>query len=332
MNDILKQYLMNKYGNENPEQKLQSDYEEQKVNPWLAFASGVGQSMQGKAPDLTWVDKQNKQAYENTVGKLEQDKKDAVIDFQANQDFKKSKQEDDLNSKLNDLNSVETKSYQTLASKMMPNQDFSKMSGQQIKTQLPTLEKLYKIDSDKQDRAIALKEKNEARALKSHELNSTRSKQLGVYNNGLRAEEQYLKATNNANEYDPTGSGQWIDNSSWAPNLIKNDKAIEAQAAQDAWIESFLRDASGAAIGKNEREDYKKIYFPQPGDTTDVVANKKALRNQKMESAAQGAGLSDVKISQNENTKFPKQVRKGNQVTTVMNEQELKEAMEEGWN
>lgn len=132
--------------------------------------------------------------------------------------------------------------------------------------------------------------KLEDRKIKANELNATQSKQSGIYKQGTLAENQYQAATS-GKEYDPTGSGQFIDNSNWAPNMFKNDKAIEASSAKDSWIESFLRDASGAAIAPSERQAYAEIYFPQPGDTASVVANKLSLRKQKMETAASAAGI-----------------------------------------
>lgn len=149
------------------------------------------------------------------------------------------------------------------------------------------------------------------RAMKAQDLSSTRAKQMGLYKNGVAAEQQFLDATNDSSDYDPTGSGQLIDNSDWAPNLLKNNKAIESQAARDAWVESFLRDASGAAISEKERGSYNKLYFPQPGDTADVVSNKKALRDEKMRSAAAGAGLNHDKAD------IPKKEIKGNKPKSI---------------
>lgn len=56
--------------------------------------------------------------------------------------------------------SEESKSYQTLAAKMMPGQDFSGKSATQLKTSLPTLEKLYEIDQRGKDRSDARAERN----------------------------------------------------------------------------------------------------------------------------------------------------------------------------
>jgi hypothetical protein len=135
---------------------------------------------------------------------------------------------------------------------------------------------------------IALKSIEDA--AKKKELNATQAKQRGLFKSGLEAEQQYRTATSDKNDYDPTAVGQIIDNSKWAPNWMKNDNAIKAQAAKDSWIESYLRDASGAAIPANERGAYEEIYFEMPGDPPEVVANKARLRQVKMESAAAGAG------------------------------------------
>lgn len=137
-------------------------------------------------------------------------------------------------------------------------------------------------------------ERKDAAAAKQNELNATQAKQVGNYKQGLLAEKQYQSAISNQDEYDPSSTGQIIDNSRWAPNWMKNNKAIEAQNAQDSWIETFLRDASGAAIAPSERGAYAEIYFEQPGDTDQVKANKKSLRQQKMDSAALASGRKDL--------------------------------------
>lgn len=124
---------------------------------------------------------------------------------------------------------------------------------------------------------------------KAEDLSSNQGKQRGLYEMGLKAEKQYQDATQGT-DYNPTVSGQIIDNSQWAPNFLKNNNAIKAQAAQAAWVEAFLRDASGAAIPPGERAEYAQDFFPQPGDPEDVVTNKTELRNQKMENARIAAG------------------------------------------
>lgn len=163
-----------------------------------------------------------------------------------------------------------------------------------------------------QQRALDRKEARADRlammGLKQQELNATQAKQLGNFQMGQAAEEQYNAAITNPQDdslfnsgYDPTAPGQWIDNSEWAPNWLKNNKAVEAQAAQSNWVETFLRDASGAAIPISERMAYAKDYFPQPGDSPEVVKNKAALRQQKMQNSLVGAGPKAAKILANMN-------------------------------
>lgn len=142
-----------------------------------------------------------------------------------------------------------------------------------------------------EEKALARQDRLDARADKQKELSSAQAKQRGLYEIGQRAENQFSKATGDDSGHDPTSVLEFIDNSKWAPNILKSDKAVESQAAQNAWIESFLRDASGAAIPDSEREAYGRIYFPRPGDTDDVVKNKAALRAQKMDSARIAAGV-----------------------------------------
>lgn len=125
---------------------------------------------------------------------------------------------------------------------------------------------------------------------KNAEMSVPEAKQAGLYNLGLEAEKQYKEAVKDKSKYDPTKVGQVIDNSQWAPNWAKNDKAIAAQAAQANWVEAFLRDASGAAIPPSERMAYAKDFFAQPGDTAEVVANKDKLRQIKQENARVAAG------------------------------------------
>jgi hypothetical protein len=134
------------------------------------------------------------------------------------------------------------------------------------------------------DERLADKKKKDA------ELSVTQAKQMGLYNLGKKAEDQFNTAIADKDEYDPTSVGQVIDNSEWAPNWMKNSKAVEAQAAMANWVEAYLRDASGAAIPPSERMAYAKDFFPMPGDTEQVLANKAEMRAQKMDNARMAAG------------------------------------------
>lgn len=61
------------------------------------------------------------------------------------------------------------------------------------------------------------------------------------------------------------------------------------QAAAD-WITAVLRKESGAVISETEfKRDYEK-FFPQPGDSADVIAQKRASRETAMRGLAAGTG------------------------------------------
>lgn len=131
------------------------------------------------------------------------------------------------------------------------------------------------------------------KAKKEAELSATQAKQLGLAQMGAKAAAQYEAAVKKgieSGEFDPTSYGDWLQSQGWAPQFIKSAPAKEAAAAQMNWVENYLRDASGAAIPMSERQSYAEIYFPRPGDTPEIVANKAELRKQKESTAMLGAG------------------------------------------
>lgn len=119
------------------------------------------------------------------------------------------------------------------------------------------------------------------------------SKQASLIELGDTANDQYTKAIQKGKddrEYDPTNPAEFIDNSDFAPAWMKSDSANQARSAESAWVESYLRDASGAAIPHDERSAYAEQFFPRPGDDEQTVRNKEALRKQKEMSARSRAG------------------------------------------
>jgi hypothetical protein len=224
--------------------------------------------------------------------------------FSLDEAANKTALEDDRFNRESDVGSQESDLARTLANKMAPGVDFSKMNARQINEKIPALQKIYDIEAEKlrleenrKDRWAMhgqnLEDKKEARQQKNAELSAVQSKQKGLYESGMLANEQYEKAISSG-EYDPSSYLEFIDNDSipfgLAPNGLKSAGAQQAGAAQDAWVEAFLRDASGAAIPETERGPYKKQFFEQPGDSDATKQNKRALREQKMENARVGAG------------------------------------------
>jgi hypothetical protein len=70
-----------------------------------------------------------------------------------------------------------------------------------------------------------------------------------------------------------------VGNVPFVGNLAtSNEFKIYDQAKQD-FINAILRFESGAAIGQNEFDRADRQYFPQPGDTPEVIANKRKNRD-----------------------------------------------------
>lgn len=130
--------------------------------------------------------------------------------------------------------------------------------------------------------------KRQERAEKEKELNVTQAKQLGIAKIGEIANKQYEEVI--AKGYDPTSYKNMADFQEWAPQFMKSPEGKQAVAAQTNWVEAYLRDASGAAIPLSERESYAAQFFPRPGDTPEIVANKAQLRLQKEQNALLAAG------------------------------------------
>lgn len=325
MNDIVKKYLTEKYGLENPEDRVKADYESQMVNPWAAFASGIGQTLSKQPVDMSWVDKANSQAFDRTVGKLERDKKDAITSFQADQEFKKVKEQEELDNRLLDQNSVETKGYQTLAKRMMPSQDFSSLNGKQILSQLPTLERLYKIESDKQDRASARADKRLAQVEKIEEKKQKQGQAM------LEVADRYKNIKSSVRDLN-----KLVEDYGTYEAFGPENKKMEQHITSIATDMAKLVDPQSVAR-ESEVETFKKMLF-EPGfwqrqsTVKGTIDNFEKMVDERLENAYTIRGLQKPAALEGLNSKFPMKLKKGNQEATVSNEQELKEAKEEGWN
>lgn len=200
----------------------------------------------------------------------------------------KADREKSLMTAEDDVNSEESKIASQLASRM--GYKGGPISATKFKSFSPALQKMYEIEQKKIENSIARQDKKDLKEQKAEELNAVQSKQAGLVRSGSLAEQQFRDAVTDSKDFDPTDPLEFIDNSNWAPAMLRSNDANKARSSQDAWIESFLRDASGAAIPEAERNAYRAQFFPQPGDSSEVAANKEALRLQKMDNARMGAG------------------------------------------
>jgi hypothetical protein len=298
--EVIKEYFkkkngLDKYSDEARQSIIDQNKKDASGPNWLAALAGLGGTLQGKdalASGMKVLDLQNNQRQ----SKLDE------FDSGRKQSIEKMKIDKEL--EASDPNAPQSEAFRKIIEANFPRiaeaygDSWKNVTAQDRDLIFEPIKLKESIEARKEQARLLSQEKEQVRqdrmnqkALEAEKLNVTQSKQRGLYEIGQKAEQQYLNAVKDKSEYNPTNSGQWIDNSQWAPNLIKNDKAIEAQAAMSAWVEAFLRDASGAAIPQGERLDYAKDFFPQPGDSEQTVKNKQELRRQKMNNAKVGSGL-----------------------------------------
>ena len=80
----------------------------------------------------------------------------------------------------------------------------------------------------------------------------------------------------------------------------------QAQQAQNNFINAVLRQESGAAINSSEFANAKQQYFPQPGDSPEVIAQKKRNRELVIKGFARQAGPGGADVAEVFNNPPPK--------------------------
>ena len=73
-------------------------------------------------------------------------------------------------------------------------------------------------------------------------------------------------------------------------NMFASPETQKALQAQRDFVNATLRQESGAAISSSEFENAQKQYFPQPGDSPEVIAQKAANREMVIRGFARQAG------------------------------------------
>ena len=80
-------------------------------------------------------------------------------------------------------------------------------------------------------------------------------------------------------------------------NILDSKQRQQYRQFQENWVRANLRAESGAAIGKDEMEKEIKTYFPQIGDSSDVIKQKAEARTVTQQSMYSRAGRA-VRASQ----------------------------------
>lgn len=75
-----------------------------------------------------------------------------------------------------------------------------------------------------------------------------------------------------------------------AANVVTSPENQRAEQAQRDFINAILRQESGAVIADSEFDNARKQYFPQPGDSKEVIEQKARNRRTAIEGLKRGAG------------------------------------------
>ena len=81
-------------------------------------------------------------------------------------------------------------------------------------------------------------------------------------------------------------------------NATQTPQQQQVEQAQRAFVNAILRQESGAAINESEFNNAKKQYFPQPGDSKEVIDQKRANRETAIKSleVAAGPGMKQANV------------------------------------
>jgi hypothetical protein len=79
-------------------------------------------------------------------------------------------------------------------------------------------------------------------------------------------------------------------------NVTQTPQQQQVEQAQRNFLNAILRQESGAAINQSEFDNGKKQYFPQPGDSKEVIEQKRLNRENVVKSlqVAAGPGMKQV--------------------------------------
>jgi hypothetical protein len=148
-----------------------------------------------------------------------------------------------------------------------------------------------RLDFDRTGGVAAVNAKNGTTTPKSEKLTE------GMRNNAMYAQRMTAaeKLLEGASEQKPgvletiAGSTPIVGSELGANQFRSADRQKAVQAQRD-WVRAKLRKESGAAIGVDEMNQEISTYFPQIGDSAEVIAQKKLAREQATQGLIQSSG------------------------------------------
>jgi hypothetical protein len=124
--------------------------------------------------------------------------------------------------------------------------------------------------------------------------NGVERRVLSFYNRAKEASETLMTPGENGvpdleTRFASQGAAQQLQGK-YAPNMLQTKEQQMYRQAQRAFTEARLRKDSGAAIRDEEYAMDSKIYFAEPGDSPELVAQKRAARQSVLDSLAAESG------------------------------------------
>lgn len=331
-NPVVAEYIKKKYklGPEFSDEKRQSIVDDNAKDAaginWKAGFAALGAGLQGQnaaASGMSMLDQQEK-ARQSKVDQFDKSRNKAVEKFDFERKINQAERDDDLVARESDLNSEESKLAQTLAGKMSPGIDFSKMNATQINQKIPALSKIYDIEQKKLDRQSARQDKMDAKADKL-----ASGKTLQGRLDGLKSSDRTRFDSAKMGRGAVADMKAAFDAGENTFSLVGDNNYTEARRRFE---EALGRMQSGGAINKEEELRFKAM-APTVTDSKTMQIKKLQNLENEMNSRLKTLGFEPEELGFNQEAKpqFPRTVSKGNEVATVSDESELKEALQEGF-
>jgi len=111
-------------------------------------------------------------------------------------------------------------------------------------------------------------------------------RQAALYGARMQAADQQAKSLEQS--FDPTSASNTV--SGYLPEIMKPSELKQYENSKRNFVAAVLRKESGAAISPTEYAEGNRLYFPQPGDTPEVIAQKEGTRQQAIEGMGVMAG------------------------------------------
>lgn len=336
--------FMDKFSEDEYQKAKDTSREDNAAMAIAQVLGGFGDVISGRDPSNSAKNfaQYRQQIKDATVGDFEKQKKSAIDDYNTNRSLEQNKITDDQRARDMDINSDESKMAQALAIKMGVNPAVaSKLTAAKFKETSPVMEKMYAIEQARlarQDAAAARSESKEQRQFEKDQLLETTYGQARTHDDAKQlkaAAETKTKFDRQLQELIQLRKDKGVE------YLDRDSVARAKQLSRDLLL--GYKDLAKLGVLSQSDENILNDIIPNdplgqdwaPGqDPTlhklekfqgDVNSDFNARLDQRLRNPS-----NQQRQKQQQGT-FPKQVKKGNQVATVNNAQELKEAQDEGF-